>query len=261
MYLIRRVIYYLGSVITLLSGIRNWPSLIRLITPGDEDHILIMRDGTRFAVGSLMDAWVVKETTLDRDYERAGVPIQDGWAVVDIGAGLGDFSVQAAKRTPHGSVVAFEPAPSSVKLLERNLALNSIANVEIHPVAVALRDSTINLDISGGVAVQYKTVEGEKQGATIAVKSVALSDVLRGLPGGVCDFLKMDCEGAEYDMLLNLDDDSFERIKRVCLEYHENVTRYTHRDLEQKFKSMGWSVRVMPSLVRKELGLLYAEAA
>ena len=65
------------------------------------------------------------------------------------------------------------------------------------------------------------------------MRSVALADVLSGLPGGACDFLKMDCEGAEYDMLLHLDEVSLKRIRRICLEYHEFVTPYSHTDLEK----------------------------
>ena len=78
-----------------------------------------------------MDAWIVKETNLDRDYEVHGTAIQDGWIVVDIGAGLGDFTVFAARRTPHGRVFAYEPAPDSVALLEQNLGLNGIRNVDV----------------------------------------------------------------------------------------------------------------------------------
>ena len=119
MYFIRRVIYYLTSFVTLVRGVRNWPVLFRLRGQGGNGTQLELRDGTRFAVRSLMDAWIVKETNLDRDYEVHGATIQDGWIVVDIGAGLGDFTVFAARRTPHGRVFAYEPAPDSVALLER----------------------------------------------------------------------------------------------------------------------------------------------
>jgi hypothetical protein len=91
------------------------------------------------------------------------------------------------------------------------------------------------------------------------VRSVALSDVLASLPGP-CDFLKMDCEGAEYDMLLHLNDATLARIRRICLEYHEGVTPYGRGDLERFFKDKGWQVRVSPSPVRRELGFLYAQS-
>jgi FkbM family methyltransferase len=260
MYFIRRVIYYLTSFITLVQGVRNWPRLLRLRGQGGAETLLELRDGTQFAVRSLMDAWIVKETNLDRDYEVHGATIQDGWSVVDIGAGLGDFTVFAAQRTPHGRVFAYEPAPDSAALLEQNIRLNRIGNVETYPYAVSDKAGTLTLDVSGGVAVQYRTVgETSHAGGKITVRSVALADVLAGLPDGVCDFLKMDCEGAEYDMLLHLDGVLLKRIRRICLEYHEGVTEYSHADLERCFLAQGWRVTVHPSRVRRELGFLYAE--
>lgn len=60
-----------------------------------------LRNGQQVKVRSLMDIWIVKETCLDKDYEVNGVPIADGWQVVDIGAGLGDFVLSAANERPN----------------------------------------------------------------------------------------------------------------------------------------------------------------
>ncbi len=66
----------------------------------------------------------------------------------------------------------------------------------------------------------------------ITVRSVALADVLAGLPGGVCDFLKMDCEGAEYDMLLNLDDAAWGRIRRISGHIANSISSPRSAELE-----------------------------
>ncbi len=258
MYLIRRILYYLESLFTLLRGVRNWQELLWLRRSGDPS-ILLLRDGAKYAVRGPMDVWIVKETNLDRDYERYGTAIQDGWNVVDVGAGLGDFAIHAARRTPQGCVHAYEPAPDSLALLEKNLTLNRITNVKVFPNAVSASAGALRLDVSGGVAVQYSTVGGASaEVSKITVQSVLLADVVARLPGGVCDFLKMDCEGAEYETLLNLDEATLRRIKRICLEYHLAVTPYSQDDLVRFFQARGWQVRVTPSRVRRELGFLYA---
>lgn len=251
-----RLAYYLGSLATLLRGVRNWPALLRLAGPWRRPVALELSDGSSYLVNSLMDAWIVKETNLDRDYERAGVPLQDGWQVVDIGAGIGDFTVFAARRTPHGRVLAYEPAPDSVALLRRNLDRNLIANAEVCQAAVAGKAGRLTLDVSGGVAVQYRTV-GDRGQVTVA--AITLADALAALPGGRCDFLKIDCEGAEYDILFNAEADVLARIRRICLEYHDGVTDHSHADLVRFLEARGWSVRLEPSPVHPELGLLYAE--
>ncbi len=116
--------------------------------------------------------------------------------------------------------------------------------------------------MSGRVAVRYRTAGTEtEQGVAerIQVNSVGLADVLASLPGAKCDFLKIDVEGAEYDMLLGLDDKDLQRVRRICLEYHEGITRYSRVDLERFFTDRAWYVRVHPNSVRAELGFLYAE--
>ncbi|MGE5601989.1 MAG: FkbM family methyltransferase, partial [Nitrososphaerales archaeon] len=133
--------------------------------------------------------------------------------------------------------------------------------VEVRPVAVGAQGGVITLDVSGGVAVQYRTAGVREMGpGCFAVPCVPLTQVLAELPDGQVDFLKIDVEGAEYDMLFSLDDAALSRFRRVCMEYHEGVTQYGHADLEQFFQSKGWTVRVSPSSVRRELGFLYAES-
>ncbi len=258
---LRRIWYYLASVGTLLRGVRNWPVLLTLLPRPAAPVMLQLRDGTRYLVRSLMDAWIVKETNLDRDYERYGVPLQDGWNILDIGAGLGDFTVFAARRAPHGRVVAYEPSPESAALLEQNVDLNRAGNVAVFQRAVAAGRGTLNLDISGGVAVQYRTAGASAPArASITVPSVTLADALAELPGGACDFLKMDCEGAEYDVLFSAGDAVLHGLRRICLEYHDFVTPYAHEDLVRYFRARGWLVTLHPSSVRRELGFLYVEA-
>lgn len=262
MLFLRRMVYYLTSLPTLLRGVRNWPVLFGLFHRSAAPRVLKLSDGSQYVVRGLMDAWIVKETNLDRDYERHGTSIQDGWTIVDIGAGLGDFAIFAARRAPHGCVYAYEPAPDSAELLRRNVALNGIANVEVYELAVSDTTGTLTLDISGGVAVQYKTANVNGDGGRVGrveVGCIALADVLADLPGGVCDFLKIDVEGAEYQMLLSLDNNDLQRVRRICLEYHEGVTIYSHDDLEDHLAARGWCVRVYPSTVRSDLGFLYAQ--
>src|SRR5262245_47231955 len=92
--------YYLTSIPRLLVGITNWPSILGwLMRPAPRGFgVVALRGGLRFEARSLMDIWVIKETCIDRGYEAAAVPLQPGWTVIDIGAGLGDFTVDAARK-------------------------------------------------------------------------------------------------------------------------------------------------------------------
>jgi hypothetical protein len=53
----------------------------------------------------------LKETLLDRFYERSGLPYRIGWTIVDIGVGIDDYTIFAAHGREQARVMAFEPFP------------------------------------------------------------------------------------------------------------------------------------------------------
>jgi hypothetical protein len=69
----------------------------------------------------------------------------------------------------------------------------------------------------------------------------------------------MDCEGAEYPILLNTPDELLKKIDRIVLEYHDNVTDYTHQDLKKFLSEGGYKVKITPNFVHADLGYLYAQ--
>lgn len=253
-----RLGYYFRSIPTLFGQIENWPFLPLLVL--GKQTTVRLRNGCRFRVRSLMDVWIIKETCLDRQYELYGTKIEDGWTVVDIGAGLGDFAVLIACENPHSRIYAYEPFPESYRLLQENIALNGVRNVLAFPMAVGARRETARL-FAKGEAVQHTTVANRPSDGSIPsieVQSLTLEDVLETNGIEQCDFLKMDCEGCEFDVLFGASLATLERISRLCLEYHDGFTRFTHTDLIGYLRRYGFQTQVTPNPVYPYLGFLYA---
>jgi FkbM family methyltransferase len=219
-----------------------------------------LRDGATFQVRNFMDAWIVKEVYLDRDYERYGVALQPGWTVIDIGACLGGFAVFAARRAPGIQVHAFEPAPESFRLLRQNLELNGVANVSAHPAAVAATSGPLTLYTFAGHAEQNSVnpLRAHADAQALTVEALTLADIFEQLAIAHCDFLKIDCEGAEFEMLLNAPPELFSRIRHICMEYHDGVTAFSHADLLRHFERLGLQARHFPSPVLPNEGFIYA---
>jgi len=208
-----------------------------------------------------MDIWVIKETCLDRDYETASTILEDGWSIIDIGAGLGDFSIDIARRHAHSTVYAYEPFPESFTLLQENVELNRLNNVRIFPSAVGAESSSLMTLYPGkSEAVQYSTVSvGNLTVANaVQVPSTTLDQIFEDLALQKCDFLKIDCEGAEYEILFNTSKQTLNKIKHICLEYHNGVTQFGHEDLVRFFQEKGFQVNLHPNRVHQDLGFLYA---
>ena len=58
-----------------------------------------------------------------------------------------------------------------------------------------------------------------------------------------CDFLKLDCEGCEFEIVLESDPVLMRRIDRIVMEYHDHRSnRFSHRDLLQALERLGFEV-------------------
>lgn len=259
--MLRRLSYYARSMPVALSGFAN-PIGIAAAALRGKPFVARLRSGDRFAARTAMDAWVIKETCLDRDYEREGFAIQDGWTVVDIGAGLGDFTVSVARRFPRGRVLAFEPFGESFALLERNIALNGVTNVVARRLAIGGVAGVTRLSLGTGVAVQHSTARAGDEGVGEVVDEIPLGAALDAAGAARCDFLKLDCEGAEYAILRQAAaDGTLARIRRISMEYHDGVTDGSGAWLADFLRAHGFKVSLEANPAHGNIGFLRATAA
>ncbi len=260
-----RLWYYARSFLVLLAGIRLSPGLlVWIVRDRLTDPILVRlaRSRCRFFVRNRLDVWILKEVCLDRDYERVGEPLADGWTIIDIGAGIGEFAIDAAMRCPRSVVHAFEPSPAAFALLCRNIELNQAGNVRPGQLAVWSRDGVAGLDVSAASTARLRrALEAEAAGdETVSVSCRTLEQVFQDRNITRCDFLKMDCEGAEYDVLLTAPAGVLDRVQRISLEYHDGPM-HRHQELVDALRAARFSVTVTPSRAYREIGFLYASRA
>jgi FkbM family methyltransferase len=249
----------------LLFGFEN-PILVvsiflNLTKPGVKT-IRLRNCGMQFKVRGAMDVWSIKETFLDRFYERYGYTIRPDWKVIDIGAGTGEYTLFAAASLAHtdGRVFAFEPFPESFALMQENLRLNKIKNVQIFPEAINSETGVLVLDLASGEPLQFQSHHNKavNEESSLRVKSLSLTDVLKKTELGSCDLLKLDCEGAEYAILFATPQSVLEHIRHIVMEYHDNVTQYNHGTLARFLTEQGFQVDTFANPVHSYIGYLRA---
>jgi FkbM family methyltransferase len=256
---ISKMAYYAVSIVTLLTRFER-PFQILAIFLGQKRlpaEVKLRRSGLRFSVREAMDVWVIKETCVDADYLPPG-GFQPDWQVVDIGAGLGDFSVFAAVNCPAGMVYAYEPLGRSFELLKHNLGLNQVRNVEAYQQATAAVGGTMLavLEETEAVSTRFVSQEGDR---TATIPAITLGEILERLPDGRCDLMKIDCEGCEFDLLLNSPPELLERIERLTIETHDDFTDFSANQLAVYLRECGFEVHQKGNPVHSYLGFIYAE--
>ena len=158
-----------------------------------------------------------------------------GAVVVDIGANIGLFALYAARTA--ATVYAIEPSTSNFEYLVQNTS--KFANISSYKLAIAANDGRARLVISGSPTA-YSLVSNDDSHFEV-IETMCLDTFFTTLGISRCNFLKLDCEGAEYEIILNADSRCLERIDRIVLEYHDDITPYSHRDLLAKLDHHGFS--------------------
>jgi FkbM family methyltransferase len=122
------------------------------------------------------------------------VTIAPDAVVVDVGANIGDFAVQAARRCPHGRVVAVEPLRSAGTMIATQARLNGISNITWFHAALSAVEGKASALQDGAF---YRTAADIAEPPRI----VTLPGLMAELGLSHIDLLKLDCEGAEWDIL------------------------------------------------------------
>lgn len=169
---------------------------LRLLRPGRVVPILLGElRGYRWISGSATHGcWLGRY-----EHEAQAIfadAIRPGDVVYDIGANVGFYTLLAAKLSGHGAVIAFEPLPRNLALLQRHLELNAVRNVQVLPLAVSSRSGMARFAAAPNPAMGGLAPSGE-----IEVTTAALDELIAAGSIPHPSFMKIDVEGAEYDVL------------------------------------------------------------
>lgn len=143
--------------------------------------------------------------------------------VIDIGANVGYFSFYVLSKFPKATIHAFEPFPPNANLLTHYREQHPQLNLNIHQQAVSgvPGELTLGYDPKDEFSTSASHIITDQAG-TISVECITLPDFIREHKIKQIDWLKVDCEGAEYDIFKQGADDFLPIVKAVTLETHDS---------------------------------------
>jgi len=171
--------------------------------------------------------------------------VKPGQTCFDVGANIGAYVLQMSRWTaPDGRIVAFEPNPATLGVLRSPIAMNGLeSRVTVVPKGAGAR---------GGTAALYDTEAGSglsrigaaNPGIQVAVTptEIALTsiDEYCGESGIVPDWILIDVEGYEYEVLLGAEDTLRRHAPRVLVELHPHLWSAESREAgERLLRALG----------------------
>lgn len=209
----------------VLSTITNW-YMIPVDKIGIRDTILYrFRNGTTLKCrcrSTDINEAVVVQAGLEYPVEQcifANGPSSRPLVLLDLGGNIGAFSVWIRALNPKCDLRLhiFEPHPGNISILEENLRINCVANAQIYEVAVAGESGIVKLDVSQGFdAFTINSTSGN----AIDVQAISIRDFLFNQGIFHVDLLKMDIEGAEFDIIAHDFEVLAATVSRMIVEFH-----------------------------------------
>lgn len=153
--------------------------------------------------------------------------------VIDVGACTGDtstfFALKGAKR-----VIAIEPFVKNYEILKKNINENKLDG-KITPLlsgcGLCNKEITIDPNFESGMrSILHESYQG------IKIPIISLEEIVKRFDADNA-ILKLDCEGCEYELILNSDNSILQHFTCMQIEYHNG-----YKNLKQKLIEAGFEV-------------------
>lgn len=210
---------------------------------------LKLRNGLKFYTGNILSVRsILNHTFSKREGYDIFQKIKEGDIVIDIGAFIGDFSIKAASL---GAIVySYEPTKKVYNILRKNIKLNGFEsrikafNIGVYKKTgknkLILRENPSVNSMIGGNALNHlsKTI-GSQEIELITFKQIMDDNNIKN-----CDFLKIDTEGTEYDIVMGISKKYLRRIKYISMESTDYAKTWTkNKELVKHLEKNGFKVK------------------
>lgn len=168
--------------------------------------------------------------------------------IIDCGANIGLSVIYFKTLFPNAIIKAFEPDPLIFETLKCNIDSFNLQNVEAHQQAIWKENTAIQFKQEGGFSGRIPKKEDTNQ--LIEVDAVSLKDILGEIK--VVDFLKIDIEGAEYEVIKSCQN-SLNNVRHIFIEYHSHENeRQTLQEILQILQDSGFRYHLQEAFVRQK---------
>lgn len=257
----KKILKKLSIILQIKKEVINWKiPILHYFGLRKKEDVIEFKNKMKCIIRNKSDAIAFFEVFfLKTNNSLKGFEINSHDIVVDIGAHVGYFSIYSASRNKDGKIYSFEPYIESFKILEKNLKINNITNVVPINLGVSKNAGNLDLYLQSNFAIG-NSIYGERNSKSkIQIKTISLRDIINEYKITKIDFLKLDCEGSEYEILLNLDKISLDKIKRIVAEMHPDIEDYKIKDVIDFLNTHKFAVKIIkPTQDDSELVMLYA---
>lgn len=189
-----------------------------------------------------------KNEKIPKKYQKEGfVEVEDNDDIIDVGAFVGEFSCGVSDTA--NEIIACEPSPRTVHCLIKNTQKDS--NITVVPTIISDRSEIKELHLSyDPTDNSILDVDSEYSGVSLGVPSIKISNIIEYSNIDIIDFLKVEAEGAEPEVLNGIRELP---VRKVAVD--AGAERYGEKTVDQ----VSSILTDAEFQVRHEKGMVYAK--
>lgn len=204
------------------------------------------------------DESVTEEVLIDEDYKMVRDIIKNAQScILDIGAHIGAFSLYVRSLNSKVPIYALEPEARNFSLLKKNIKLNRLQNMTVARNAVSGVSGEQILNVASD-SHNHSLLSVENMSSQQVVYGRTLKDIFAKYRLPKCDLLKLDIEGAEFEVLSKTPSEIFAQVRNFLIEYHQVSLDHNLIILQQVLSQNKFRLKTYPSFYNQKFGLIWA---
>ena len=194
-----------------------------------------------------LDFKVINETWIENVYRIHQGQFFGGGVFVDIGANIGAVSLfvdsfnKDREDDSKIKVYSVEPEPNNLYLLNKNIENNPTENITIVNNAIWYEEKMVSISNRGGNSSILDLEEDSSEVLAITLETLFLTYDIKEV-----DVMKIDIEGAEFDLIINTPAETLAKINRLVLEFDKSFDGRFGQMIEKLSKQFGIDILGSP---------------
>lgn len=239
----------LARTLNMFRNIENWDEYLMYKFGGKKDPDFTFRMRNRVSVTVPRQVIPEFKESVFEDMYFKNLPTAiinlENPTVLDIGANVGFFTLYSLFKLNNPRIISFEPIKRNFAFLEKNL--KTAKNEHVTAVNKAVNNTKGELvlrfqpqEITTSASLFDNLSGGEEE----VVLATTLEDIVSDYNLSKIDVLKMDCEGAEYNIIYNTPTQFFDKVNCIAMETHLGKgEKENNSALARYIENLGFTVK------------------
>lgn len=161
--------------------------------------------------------------------------------IIDAGSNVGYSCLYFARQYPEAKILGVEPEPQNFAQLTRNVS--SYDRIRVHQAGVWYKNEQIQIQDPDESTASFQV--GSTNGRGVTLEGVTITHLLSESGLDEIDILKMDIEGAEFELFKHNPHEWLSKTKCLIIELHDNFKPGTSTLFFKEMSAYNWFTIVM----------------